>query len=76
MDQSRLLHLFRQTPSLNLDLIRLARELTRPDGSLDLETAITKTDELNRAQGEAQAHMRAASELVERIRWNIQLLPD
>ena len=75
MDQPTLLLLISKAPPLNLDLIRIARELTLPDGTLDLEAAVARTDEMDQAQTQARTHMSAAAQLAERIRWNIQLQP-
>ena len=72
MDSKTLASLLAAVPSADLRLIELTAELTRPDGSLDLEEAASRSAELELACAQAQDYAAATVRLAKVLRWQLQ----
>ena len=73
MDNPTFTGLLAAVPPANLRIIELTAELTRPDGSLDLDAAAARQPEVETACAQAQDYASATSRLLEAMRW--KLLP-
>ena len=73
MDNRTLAGLLAAVPSADLRIIELTAELTRPDGSFDLDAAAARQHEVELACAQAQDYAAATDRLVEALRW--KLLP-
>ena len=73
MDNRTLAGLLATAPSADLRIIELTAELTRPDGSFDLDAAAARQREVELACAQAQDYAAATDRLVEALRW--KLLP-
>ena len=71
MDTKTFASLLAAVPSADLRIIELTSELTRPDGSLDLEEASRGT-ELELACAQAQDYAAATGRLAKVLRWQLQ----
>ena len=73
MDNRTLAGLLATAPSADLRIIELTAELTRPDGSFDLDAAAGRQHEVELACAQAQDYAAATGRLAEALRW--KLLP-
>ena len=72
MDTKTLASLLAGVPSADLRLIELTAELTRPDGSLDLDAAAARQHEVELACTQAQDYAAATGRLLEALRWQLR----
>ena len=72
MDSKMLAGLLAAVPSADLRIIELTAELTRNDGSLDLEAAASRSAELELACAQAQDYAAATGRLAKVLRWQLQ----
>ena len=70
MDNRTLAGLLAATPPADLKIIELTAELTRPDGSLDLDAAAARQPEVELAC--AQDYAAATGRLKEALRWKLR----
>ena len=68
MDNRTLAGLLAATPSAGLSILELTAELTRPDGSFDLEAAAARQSEVELACAQAQNYASATGRLLEAMR--------
>ncbi len=73
MDTRTFAGLLAATPPAGLSIIELTAELTRPDGSLDLDAAAARQSEVEMACVQAQDYAAATGRLLEAMKW--KLLP-
>ena len=73
MDNRTFAGLLAATPPAGLSIIELTAELTRPDGSFDLDAAAARQAEVETACTQAQDYASATGRLLEAMRW--KLLP-
>ena len=73
MDNRTFAGLLAATPPVDLKIIELTAELTRPDGSFDLDAAAARQAEGEMACVQAQDYAAATGRLLEAMRW--KLLP-
>ena len=73
MDNRTIAGLLAAVPSADLRLIELTAELTRPDGSLDLDGAASQPAEVELACAQARDYAAATGRLAEALRWKLQL---
>ena len=73
MDNRTLAGLLAAVPPADLKIIELTAELTRPDGSLDLDAAAARQPEVELACAQAQDYATATGRLANALRW--KLLP-
>ena len=74
MDNLTLADLLAETPPVDLRIIELTAELIRPDGSLDLDAAAARQQEMETACAQAQDYASATGRLWEALRWKLQPL--
>ena len=67
MNGRELASLLAKTPPTRLDILRIAHENTLPNGSLDIETLLTLTPDIEAAQQQARLHAKAVQRLRESI---------
>ena len=72
MDNHTLAGLLAATPPADLGIIELTAELTRPDGSLDLDAAAARQAEVELACTQAQDYASATKRLLEAMRWKLR----
>ena len=72
MDSRTLAGLLAATPPADLSILELTAELTRPDGSFDLEAAAARQGEVEMACVQAQDYAAATGRLVEALRWKLR----
>ena len=72
MDTKTFAGLLAAVPPADLRLIELTAELTRPDGSLDLDAAASQSAELELACAQAQDYAAATGRLDKVLRWQLQ----
>ena len=72
MDNRTLAGLLAATPPADLRIIELTAELTRPDGSFDLDGAAARQEEVELACVQAQDHASATGRLLEALRWKLR----
>ena len=72
MDTSTFAGLLAAVPPVNLRIIELTAELTRPDGSLDLEAAAARQAEIEVACTQAQDYASSTGRLQEAMRWKLR----
>ena len=72
MDNRTFAGLLAATPLANLRLIELTAELTRPDGSLDLDAAAAQQKDIEAACAQAQDYASATGRLKEALRWQLR----
>ncbi len=68
MDNRTLAGLLEATPPADLRIIELTAELTRPDGSFDLDAAASRQPEVELACVQAQDYASATGRLLEAMR--------
>ena len=72
MDNLTLAGLLAATPAADLRILELTAELTRPDGSLDLDAAAARQPEVELACAQAQDYASATGRLLEAMRWKLR----
>ena len=72
MDNLTLAGLLAAAPSADLSIIELTAELTRPDGSFDLEAAAARQKEVELACAQAQGYATSTGRLLEALRWKLR----
>ena len=72
MDNPTFAGLLAATPPAVLHIIELTAELTRSDGSLDLDAAAARQKEVEMACAEAQDYASATGRLLEAMRWKLR----
>ena len=72
MDNRTFAGLLAATPPADLNIIELTAELTRPDGSLDLDAAAARQKEVEMACVQAQEYASATGRLAEALRWKLR----
>ncbi|MYD96210.1 MAG: hypothetical protein F4X98_02335 [Gammaproteobacteria bacterium] len=60
-------------PAAHLSIIELTAELTRPDGTLDLDAAAARQKDVETSCAQAQDYASSTGRLLEALRW--KLLP-
>ena len=73
MDSRTLAGLLAAVPPADLKIVELTAELTRPDGSLDLDAAAARQSEVELACAQAQDYATTTGRLAAAMRW--KLLP-
>ena len=71
MDNRTIAGLLAATPPSDLRIIELTAELTRPDGSLDLDAAAARQPEVESACAQAQDYAASTGRLLEAMRWKL-----
>ena len=71
MDNRTFAGLLAATPPVGLSIIELTAELTRPDGSLDLDAAASRQQDVEMACVQAQDYASATGRLLEAMRWKL-----
>ena len=71
MDNRTLAGLLVATPPADLRILELTAELTRPDGSFDLDAAAARQHEVELACAQAQGYAAATGRLLEAMRWKL-----
>ena len=72
MDTTTFAGLLAATPPANLRIIELTAELTRSDGSLDLDAAAARQPEVEMACAQAQDYGSATGRLLDEMRWKLR----
>ena len=62
------------TPPAGLSILELTAELTRPDGSFDLDAAAARQTEVELACVQAQDYASATGRLMEALCWKLRPL--
>ena len=71
MDNRTFAGLLGATPSADLKIIELTAELTRPDGSFDVDAAAARQQEVEMACVQAQDYASSTGRLLEAMRWKL-----
>ena len=71
MDNRTFAGLLAATPPADLRIIELTAELTRPDGSFDLDAAAARQGEVEMACAQAQDYAAATGRLLEAMKWKL-----
>ena len=72
MDTRTFAGLLAATPPTALRIIELTAELTRPDGSLDLEAAAARQKDVEMACTQAQDYASGTGRLKEAMQWKLR----
>ena len=72
MDSQILAGLLAAVPPADLRIIELTAELTRPDGSLDLDAAAARQAEVELACAQTQDYAAATKRLLEALKWQLR----
>ena len=72
MDNRTLAGLLAATPPAGLSILELTAELTRPDGSFDLDAAAARQQDVELACVQAQDYAAATGRLLEALRWQLR----
>ena len=72
MDNHTLAGLLAASPPVDLRIIELTAELTRPDGSFDLDAASARQPEVELACAQAEDYASATGRLMEALRWKLR----
>ena len=72
MDTRTFAGLLAATPPTDLRIIELTAELTRPDGSLDLEAAAARQKDVEMACTQAQDYASGTGRLKEAMQWKLR----
>ena len=67
--------LLASTPPVDLRIIELTAELTRPDGSLDLDAAAARQPEVELSCAQAQDYAASTGRHLEAMRCKLKLRP-
>ncbi len=60
------------TPPAGLSILELTAELTRPDGSLDLDAAASRQKEVEMACTQTQDYAASTGRLLEALKWKLR----
>ena len=72
MDSPTFVGLLAAVPATNLRIIELTAELTRPDGTFDLDAAAARQPEVETACAQAQDYASATTRLLDAMRWKLK----
>ena len=72
MDNRTFEGLLAATPPAGLSILELTAELTRPDGSFDLDAAAARQHDVEMACAQAQDYASATGRLLEALRWQLR----
>ena len=72
MDNRTFTGLLAATPPAALSIIEFTAELTRPDGSFDLDAAAARQAEVEMACTQAQDYASSTGRLLEALRWQLR----
>ena len=72
MDNRTLTGLLAATPAADLKIIELTAELTRPDGSLDLDAAEARQADVELACAQAEEYAAATKRLLGAMQWKLR----
>ena len=72
MDTRTFSGLLAASPPVALSIIELTAELTRPDGTLDLDAAAARQKDVEMACTQAQDYASATGWLKEAMRWKLR----
>ena len=72
MDNRTFTGLLAATPPAGLSILELTAELTRPDGSFDLDAAAARQTEVELACVQVQDYAAATGRLLEALRWQLR----
>ena len=72
MDNRTLAGLLAATPPAGLSILELTAELTRPDGSFDLDAAAARQSDVEVACAQAQDYAAATGRLAAALRWKLR----
>ncbi len=72
MDTRTFTCLLAASPPVGLSIIELTAELTRPDGSLDLDAAAARQKDIEMACAQAQDYASSTGRLKEALRWQLR----
>ena len=72
MDNRTLAGLLAATPPAGLSILELTADLTRPDGSFDLDAAAARQQDVESACVQAQDYAAATGRLLEALRWQLR----
>ena len=72
MDNRTLTGLLATIPPADLRIIELTAELTRPDGSFDLDAAAARQKEVEMACAQAQDYAASTGRLLEALKWKLR----
>ena len=72
MDNRTFTGLLAATPPVDLSILELTAELTRPDGAFDLDAAAARQSEVELACVQAQDYAAATGRLLEALRWQLR----
>ena len=72
MDTRTFAGLLAASPPVDLKIIELTAELTRPDGSIDLDAAAARQKEIEMACAQAQDYASSTGRLREALRWQLR----
>ena len=72
MDNRTFTGLLAATPPAGLSILELTAELTRPDGSFDLDAAAARQQDVESACVQAQDYAAATGRLLEALRWQLR----
>ena len=72
MDTRTFARLLAASPPVDLKIIELTAELTRPDGTLDLDAAAARQKEIEMACAQAQDYASSTGRLREALRWQLR----
>ena len=75
MDNLTFTGLLASTSPVDLSIIELTAELTRPDGSFDLDAAAARQPEVELSCAQAQDYASATGRLLEAMRCKLKLRP-
>ena len=72
MDNLTLAGLLAASPPADLKIIELTAEITRPDGTLDLDAAADRQAEVELACVQTQEYAAGTKRLLEAMRWKLR----
>ena len=72
MDNLTFTGLLAATPPVALSIIELTAELTRPDGSFDLNAAAARQKDVEMACIQAQDYAASTGRLLEAMKWKLR----
>ena len=76
MDNRTLTELLRSVPPAKLTIIGLMDELSQPDGSIDLNAAATRQDEVRAAATQARSYTLGVERLLRNLIWKMKAPQD
>jgi hypothetical protein len=72
MDTRTFTGLLAASPPVDLSIMELTAELTRPDGALDPDAAAARQKDIETACAQAQDYASATGRLREALRWQLR----